>query len=134
MGHGLSGRLALEVERDDARRRLVVTVREQLRVEEAIAFFQQQEDEGTWQYGVLFDGRLRNARFKPDEMRAVLAHLDQMTARLGPPGPIAIVRTDMAGYGAARRFAIQSSDRHRLVRAFVDIARAHAWLSEVVEA
>ena len=78
--------------RDDAKRRITLTVSDPLTLEERIAAVEHQLDDGAWRYGLVIDAR-RMASFTPQltEMQAAALRLAELVAAHGPRGPVALV-------------------------------------------
>jgi hypothetical protein len=78
--------------RDDAKRRITLTVSDPLTVEERIAAVEHQLADGAWEYGLIIDARSM-ATFTPQltEMQAAASRLAELVAAHGPRGPVALV-------------------------------------------
>jgi hypothetical protein len=88
--------------RDDAKRRLTLTVSDPLTVEERIAAVEHQLAEGAWRYGLIIDAR-RMASFTPQMagMQAAASRLAELVAAHGPRGPVALVSRQSSVIGAS---------------------------------
>jgi hypothetical protein len=113
--------------RDDRRRRLTVVATGTVTLEDSIAFQERQAKDGTWSYAILYDGRGREGLLTTTDVAQLGAHTASLTTRYGRPGPLAILRTDEAGFGVGRMFGI-FNDGRRFVGVFRDLADAEKWL------
>jgi hypothetical protein len=88
--------------RDDAKRRITLTVSDPLTVEERIAAVERQLADGAWGYGLIIDARSM-ASFTPQlaEMRAAASRLAELVAAHGPRGPVALVSRQSSVIGAS---------------------------------
>ena len=88
--------------RDDAKRRITLTVTDPLTVADRIAAVERQLVDDAWGYGLLIDAR-RMASFIPKlaEMEAAASRLAELVATHGPRGPVAIVSRKPGVIGAS---------------------------------
>jgi hypothetical protein len=88
--------------RDDAKRRITLTVSDPLTVEERIAAVEHQLADGAWKYGLIIDARSM-ATFTPQltEMQAAASRLAELVAAHGPRGPVALVSRQSSVIGAS---------------------------------
>ena len=88
--------------RDDAKRRITLTVTDPLTVADRIAAVERQLADDAWGYGLLIDAR-RMASFIPalSEMQAAGSRLAELVATHGPRGPVAIVSRKPGVIGAS---------------------------------
>ena len=54
--------MSIRYERDDARRRVMVTVRDSIEPDDAFAVIERQRVDDAWSYGLLYDLRLMTGR------------------------------------------------------------------------
>jgi hypothetical protein len=117
--------MPIEYERDDARRRVVVTVEGPFAVADFLAAIERQRDDGAWTYGMFYDLRGMAGAPAIDDLRQFMSETERTTQ---PPGPLAILATDPAIYGRACTYAA-------LVRAtltvgvFRNVDEAEQWLT-----
>jgi hypothetical protein len=113
--------------RDDAKRRITLTVTDPLTVAERVAAVEQQLADGAWRYGLLIDAR-RMASFTPKlaEMQAAAARVAELVATHGPRGPVAIVSRKPGVIGASTMH--NSLGVKAAVQAFWDMDEARAFL------
>ena len=118
-------RMPIRYERDDARRRVVVTVEGPFAVADFLAVMERQRDDGAWTYGMLSDLRGMTGEPAIDDLRQFLS---EAARNIQPRGPIAILATDPVIYGRACTYAA-------LVRAtltvgvFHNVDEAEQWLT-----
>jgi hypothetical protein len=117
--------------RDDAKRRITLTVSDPLTVEERIAAVEHQLADGAWGYGLIIDARSM-ASFTPKltEMQAAASRLAELVAVHGPRGPVALVSRQSSVIGAS---AMHNSLGVRTpgVQVFWDMEDAHRFLDRV---
>jgi hypothetical protein len=117
--------MSIGYERDDARRRVVVTVAGPFAVADFLAVMERQRDDGAWTYGMFYDLRGMTGAPAIDDLRQFMSEAERTTQ---PPGPVAILATDPAIYSRACTYA-------SLVRAalrigvFRDPDEAEQWLT-----
>jgi hypothetical protein len=123
----LRSRVAFLYERDDVKRRVLVTVSGPFQAGEVITILERQREDGTWTYGTLLDTRATTGRPTIADMRAFMkldarVHVDQ-----GRRGPLALLATDSAMYATACVYAAIGGAK-RTVEAFRDRQEADSWL------
>ena len=117
--------------RDDAKRRIRVTVHERLSSEELIGIVDRQAEEGTWGFGTLYDMRsLQDAAPKTD-LATVWARVQTHIAEHGTRGPVALVTRAFGIVGAGQMYATETLSRGFNVQVFWDLDDAEQWLSEL---
>ena len=94
--------MPVQYARDDAKRRLTLTVSDPLTLEERIAAVERQLADGAWKYGLIIDARSM-ASFTPQlaDMQAAAFRLAELVAAHGPRGPVALVTRQPAVIGAS---------------------------------
>ena len=120
--------MPLTSQRDDRNRRVTVTAVGAVSLEESLLFLDRQADDGTWHYAILYDGRRRDGVLDSSELVRIVSRTAILSKRLGPPGPLAIVRSDPDGQSVGRMFEIFTGPDGRAVRVFVGIDDAATWL------
>jgi hypothetical protein len=116
-------------ERDDERRRIIVTIAGPIAIEEVLAIVDRQAREGTWRYGMLYDSRRASTTGSPADVRVGLMHVDAMSRIHGERGPVAFVTTMPAAYAMTRLYSTLANQQHQPVEAFRDIGDAERWLA-----
>jgi len=119
--------MPITYERDDLRRRIIVTLEGPLDVDEIVATIDRQASEGTWHYSRLYDARLHEAPTSA-QIRALLGHVLERTRMHGPRGPVAVVTDHLAVYGMVRMY-MSLGENDGTVEVFRDIAEAERWLT-----
>jgi hypothetical protein len=115
-------------ERDDARRRALITMTGPFNAPKVRACVELHRAEGAWSYGVLYDLR----RMTSEPTRETLAEFAALTKpRPGEPhrGPVAVVSTKPAMYSLACLYAAMVS-AHTTMSVFRDRDEADAWLNQ----
>jgi hypothetical protein len=98
--------MPIRYERDDARRRVVVTVQGPFSVADFLAVMERQRDEGAWTYGMLSDLRGMTGEPAIDDLRQFLSEAARATE---PRGPVALLATDPVIYRRACTYATLGS-------------------------
>jgi len=120
--------MPFEYEREDARRRLVVTVDGPFQTSDMLACIERQRVEGTWTYGVLYDLRRMTGTATFAELREIMGQATSHPPTERSRGPVAILATDPGVYTTACRYA--ALGRSRLtIEVFRDLADADRWLT-----
>jgi hypothetical protein len=120
--------MPITYERDDARRRIVVTTIGIVGLDDLIAVVDRQAAEGTWQYGVLHDSRRVASVASQTDVRAGLKHVEALSRTHGRRGPVAFVTTMPAAFGMVRMYSTLGQ-AHQAVEVFRDIGDAERWLA-----
>jgi len=115
-------------ERDDARRRIVVTVEGDVSAAEALGIVNRQLADGAWTYGVLYDARNDTSQPSTADVRSIVEHVGRCIAQHGPRGPVAIVTRNPSNYGMARMYSTLGEPVKLTVEVFREIVEAEAWL------
>ena len=103
-GKGASRKMPMRYERDDTRRRVVVTMDGPFNT----AVFQavsELHSPDTWRYGMLFDLRGMTGEPTIDELRQIMSQSAARQPGTGARGPVAILATDPALYGRMCTYA-----------------------------
>jgi hypothetical protein len=116
--------------RDDAARRIKITLTDPLTVVERIAAVEQQVADDAWRYGTLIDARhLAVYAPKPKEMQAVVARVAEFVAEYGPRGPVAVVSNRAAVISAGQMYNHFGGKRNA-VEVFWDLDEARKFLDQ----
>ncbi len=121
--------MPITYERDDARRRIIVTTIGDVGLDDMLAVVDRQASEGTWQYGILYDSRRVASVATQSEVRTGLRYVDTLSRTQGRRGPVAFVTTMPAAYGMVRMYSTLAGQLHQAVEAFRDIGDAERWLA-----
>ncbi len=115
-------------ERDDARRRVVVTVQEEFQASAMISIIERQRADDAWTYGMLYDLRRMTGHPSLADLREMMEQAASRRLSEAPRGPVAILVTDPAIYSAACSYA--ALGRSRLtIQMFRDFDDADRWLT-----
>jgi hypothetical protein len=115
-------------ERDDIRRRVVVTVTGAFQGADVFDLFARQRGDGTWPYGLLYDTRVMTGHPTVDDLRQFMRQDAETEAEQRPRGPLAILATDTTIYAVACVYAALGGSK-RKVQVFRDRAEADTWLA-----
>ena len=120
-------RMPVRYERDDARRRVVVTVEGALQTSEMLAAIGRQRAENTWNYGTLFD--LRRVAGYPTvaELRDLMSQASAHPMAAGRPGPIALLAIEATLYTRLCTYAALTQGKLTL-EVFREADEADRWL------
>ena len=121
--------------RDDARRRITVTIVGPARLEDLTAVIERQAAEDVWQYAMLYDVRAVAAPLSVDATRRLVTLVAQLTLAHGERGPVAIVCRSIEEFGMARMYSLLAESRANLdSNVFFELADAAVWLRDRMEA
>lgn len=116
-------------ERDDARRRIRVTLADPLTDLEILGIIDRQRTEGAWAYGMLVDTRGLNVPPSRALARAAVAHVTEVSKAEGQRGPVAVVAL-RGMVGLSEAYAFESHQQGRDVEVFWSPDDASHWLDE----
>jgi len=114
--------------RDDARRRIRVTIHQWLPLEDLTAIIDRQAREGTWSYAMIYDARCLHGPAPTADTAKLVDYVLAHVARLGPRGPVAFVTRSADFVGVAHRYARVGEKVGFEVEAFWDLDEAERWL------
>src|SRR5688572_23153615 len=98
--------MPVQYERDDDRRRVVITFPRAYQAADAVAAIERHHAEGAWSYGVLYDLRALQGHPRIEDLKAHMQQDAQVPpGEDGPRGPIAIVAPDPIIYASACTYA-----------------------------
>ena len=120
--------MAIQYQRDDVRRRVVISFRGMFQTEDGWAAIERHHAAGAWTYGVLYD--LRTMQGYPDvtDLKRYMERDAQTPAgEQRPRGPIAILTTDPILYGLACTYAALGPPTMKIA-VFRDGIEADQWL------
>jgi hypothetical protein len=115
-------------QRDDARRRIVVTVEGNVSAAEALAVVSRQLADGAWSYGILYDARNDTSQPSTADVRSIVEYVGRCIVQHGPRGPVAIVTRSPSTYGMSRMYSTLGEPVNLTVEVFREIEAAEAWL------
>jgi hypothetical protein len=122
------GTTPVRYERDDARRRVVVTVEGAFQTSDVIAVIGRQRAEDTWSYGMLYDLRHLTGRPTLADLREITGQATAHHPAEPRRGPVAILVTDPKMYGIACTYAALGLLK-LTIRVFRDLDDAELWLA-----
>jgi len=123
---GVFARVSIQYERDNALRRIVITVLESAEPETIRAVVEQQSA-GAGSFGILYDFR-RSFGAIPIESLVKL-HVSATRRDGGARGPVAILTANLKAYSAACKYvALAHAEGH--IEVFHDREEAEAWLTD----
>ena len=125
--------MPITYQRDDKLRRIVVTTIGIVGLDDMLAVVDRQANEGTWQYGILYDSRRVASVASQTDVRAGVRHVEALSRTHGPRGPVAFVTTLPAAYGMVRMYSTLSGQVKQAVEVFRDIGDAERWLASQLE-
>jgi hypothetical protein len=117
--------------RNEARRRITVTIVGPVQLEDLTAVIERQAAENTWRYAMLYDERAVTTPLSVDATRRLATLVAELTLAHGPRGPVAIVCRSVDQFGMARMYSILAETRANLdSNVFYELAAAATWLSD----
>jgi hypothetical protein len=126
MAVGQSGRY--DYRRDDALRRIRVTVRAPLDTSEFLGIIDRQAAEGTWTFGMICDLRAVDEPPPPNDMAQFFGRVLTHTKVLGQRGPVALVTRERRMIARSQSYATHAATRGHDVEVFWDLDEAEDWL------
>jgi hypothetical protein len=120
--------MPVDYAQDATTRRVTLTARGTVTLTELLELSRHQANAGAWQYGTLYDGRLRDQGLSASDVRTYAAFARAQSVIYGRMGPLAIVAPALDAYGNGRMYALSNDDDHRLIEVFHDMADAIRWL------
>ena len=125
---GHVGDAPLTYSRDDAGRRITVTITGPATLDDMMRIVERQAAEGTWGYAMLYDQRTTATSASAGALRAFLAGVDRLTQAHGPRGPVAMVCLTDEQFGMGRMYSTLGEHQGLDSEVFRDLAAAEAWL------
>jgi hypothetical protein len=125
--------MSITYERDDQRCRISVRLGGSVTVEDLLSIIDRQAAESTWHYSLCYDARhiTKEAASTIEEVRRVLRHTVETSAKHGERGPVAIITDKPADYNIVRMYSALGAPQRINVEVFRDPADALRWLDFV---
>jgi hypothetical protein len=120
--------MPVRYERDDAQRRVVVTVEGALQMSEMLAAIERQRADDTWNYGTLFDLRRVEGHPTVAELRDLMSQASVHPMAAGRPGPIALLAIEATLYNRLCTYAALTQGKLTL-EVFREVDEADRWLA-----
>jgi hypothetical protein len=120
--------MPIQYARDDAHRRLMVTVEGPFQRSEILTVIERQRAEDTWSYGLLYDLRRVTGHPTLAELREIMDDAAAWRAAEGPRGPVALLATEPIMYGRLCTYAALGQSK-LTIQVFRDLDQADAWLA-----
>lgn len=95
---------------------------------DVLALLDRQIAEGAWSYGSLHDARNVTWVPTPEDIRTIVAYVDNNSKTLGPRGPVAFVAAGRTVLGIARMYSQIGEGSAHHAEIFQDIEAAKQWL------
>ena len=114
-------------DRDDAARRVLVTLKGNFDSAEVLKILDRHRAENVPAYGLIYDGRELVGEPKMDDVRGILS--ERLTNQLGT-GPVAFVVTAPNFYRMACTYVALASVTRVKMEVFRDILEAETWLAK----
>jgi len=120
--------MAVVYERDDARRRVLVTVEGAFQTSDMLTVIERQRVEDTWSYGILYDMRHMTGRPTLPDLREIMGQAASHRPAQRLRGPVALLVTDPIMYGLACTYAALGHSK-LTIQVFRNLDEADAWLA-----
>jgi hypothetical protein len=121
--------MPIQYTRDDAKRRIRLTLTNPITVADLIASVERQLASGGWPYGSLVEARAPFSPQSPRDMRAFSSRVSELVATHGQRGPIAIIAKD-AGAVATAQIYVLFGGKTESVEVFWDLDDGQHWLDD----
>ena len=121
--------MPIHYERDEVRRRVVVTVEGLFETDDMFAIMARQRAEHTWTYGILYDLRGMTGEPTVTDLRQILSEAAELRQGEGPRGPVALLATAIALYGRLCTYAALGRSTTLSIEVFRDRSEAEQWLT-----
>jgi hypothetical protein len=120
--------MPVRYERDDARRRVVVTIQGEFQPDDILAIIERLRSEDTWAYGVLYD--LRHVVGYPtmEDLQRIVAQAASREGE-GPRGAVALLANKPILYSRLCTYTALTRKTTRAVEVFRDVDEADKWLT-----
>jgi hypothetical protein len=121
--------MPIRYERNDSRRRMVVTMKGAFQTDDVLAIMARQRVENTWTYGVLYD--LRGVTPQPTfaDLGQIMSHAAVNRRGEGPHGPVALLATEPGLYDRLRAYAALGRSTRLTIEVFRNWGEAQQWLT-----
>jgi hypothetical protein len=120
--------MPIRYERENDRRRVLVTVDGALQTDDALAILARRRGDGTWTYGTLCDLRAMTDRPTIADLRQIAAEAATRESDEGARGPVALLAAEGAPYTMACLYA--ALQRSKLtIEVFRALDAAEQWLT-----
>lgn len=121
--------MSISYERDDANRRVVVTIQGAFQTDEVIGIMARQRAEHTWAYGILYDLRGLSGHPTVADLRQILSHAAPRGQDEGSRGRVALLAIEPILYGRLCTYAALGRSTTLTIEVFRDRAEAERWLT-----
>ena len=122
-----------EINVDHKKRHITVVATEPVGLADVLKLLAQQIENGAWAYRTLHDARQVRWVPTPDDVRIILAYVDNNSKTLGPRGPVAFVTVGSVLTGFARVYESMAEGSSMHGRVFGDVDVALQWLDQQAE-
>jgi hypothetical protein len=121
--------MSIRYERDDASRRLLVTIQGVFQMDEVLETIARQRVEDTWTYGILYDLRGLIGHPTIAELRQIMSQAAPRGEREAPRGPVVLLATEPILYGRLCTYAALGRSTTKRIEVFRDWDEAERWLT-----
>ena len=115
---------------DRKARRLTIVGSDPVALSDLLALLDRQIAEGAWSFGTFHDARLVTWLPTPDDVRVIVAYVDNNSRTLGPRGSVAFVAGGGTLAGMAKMYSQIASGSALHAEVFGDVDLATRWLDE----
>jgi hypothetical protein len=117
-----------ETEIDHAAKRLFVTASDPVGLPDVLDLLSRQIAAGAWSYGSVHDARAVTWLPTLDDIRVIVAYVDNNSRTLGPRGAVAFVAAPAARFGMARMYSQIALGSGLRAEVFQSVDAAARWL------
>jgi len=115
---------------DHARARITIHASDPVGLPDVLALLDQQVAAGAWSYGSLHDARGVTWLPTPDDIRTIVAYVDNNSRTLGPRGPVAFIAASESLFDMARMNSAFVTGSSLRAEVFRDVEAAARWLDK----
>ena len=120
--------MPIEYQRDDVKRRVVITFQGEFQADDVFAVIARYHTEDTWSYGLIWDTRRLTGTPTLADLRQFMRQDAQERPGVGRRGPVAILATNSFVYMLACSYAALGQSK-MTIRVFRDFDEADTWLT-----
>jgi hypothetical protein len=121
--------MPISYERNDSRRRMVVTLKGAFQTDDVLAIMARQRVEHTWTYGILYDLRGMTGQPTFADLGQIMSQAAARRQGEGPHGPVALLATEPTLYRRLCKYAALGRSTRLTIEVFRRWDEAQQWLT-----